>query len=85
MRAHLPTPYAAMSNLNPIGEREIKTHPKDTEQRVTPAEPTRRRTVGEAQDEVISMINSQHPEWVQENDECPSCVIYEYELAEIYR
>ena len=29
------------------------------------------------------MINSQHPEWVQENDECPSCVIYEYELAEI--
>ena len=46
---------------------------------------TRRLTVGEAQDEVINMIKSQHPEWVKENDECPSCVIYEYDLAEMLR
>jgi hypothetical protein len=46
---------------------------------------TRRLTVVQAQDEIINMIKSQHPEWVQENDECPSCVVYEYELAEILR
>lgn len=35
-----------------------------------------------AQEEVIAVIKEQHPDWIQDDGECPLGVIYEYALAE---
>ena len=35
-----------------------------------------------AHETVIESLKSQHPDWVDEQGECPRCVAYEYELAD---
>jgi hypothetical protein len=38
--------------------------------------------VTKAHGETRDAIKKQHPEWVEENGDCPKCVTHEYELAD---
>jgi len=42
----------------------------------------RAHDIERAHETVIESLKSQHPDWVDEQGECPRCVAYEYELAD---